>query len=97
MPLLPECNAYGLQGTEFLDPLPVPRVTVRGRSWKAMEPLYGDFSPDEPGTFDDEDEGEEGLTEQGYAPPSVSPKERGRRSQDVEKLVKSRPEAANSS
>ena len=35
VPLLPGCNAYGLQGTEFLDPLPVPRATVRGRSRKA--------------------------------------------------------------
>ena len=33
VPLMPRCNAYGLQGTEFLDPLPVPRATVRGRSW----------------------------------------------------------------
>ena len=42
-----------------------------------MEPPYGDFSPDEPGTFDDEDEGEEGPTEQGRAPPSVSPQGEG--------------------
>ena len=50
-PLMPGCNAYGLQGNEFLDPPPVPRATVRGRSWMAVGPPYGDFSPDEPGIF----------------------------------------------
>ena len=84
MPLMPECNAYGLQGTEFLDPLPVPWATVRGRV--IAEPPYRDFSPDEPGVFDAEDEEEEGPTEQGRTRLSVSPKERGRRPRDMRTL-----------
>ena len=28
-PPMPRCNAYGLQGTEFLDPPLVPRTTAR--------------------------------------------------------------------
>ena len=54
---MPQCNAYGLQGTEFLDPPPVARATARERSWMVVGPPYGDFSPDEPGIFDDEEEG----------------------------------------
>ena len=41
------------------------------------EPPYRDFSPYEPGIFDDEDEGEEGPTEQGRTPPSASPQGEG--------------------
>ena len=40
VPLMPGYNAYGLQGTKFLDPLSVPRATVRGRSWMTAEPPY---------------------------------------------------------
>ena len=58
-PPKPRCNTYGLQGTEFLDPLPVPKqTTARGRSLTASGPSYGDFSPEEPGPFGDEDEEE---------------------------------------
>ena len=74
MPPMPRCNAYGLQGTEFLDPPPVPRATARERSWMAVGPPFGDFSPDDYGVFDDEDEGEEGLEEQGRTPPPASPR-----------------------
>ena len=58
--------------TEFLDPPPVPWVTAHERSWMAVGPPYGDFSPDEPGIFDDEDEGEDGPKEQGCTPPPLS-------------------------
>ena len=73
MPPMPRCNAYGLQGTEFLDPPSVPRAMTRERSWMAVGPPFGDFSPDEYGVFNDEDEGEEGPEEQGHAPPPASP------------------------
>ena len=47
MPPMPRCNAYGLQGTEFLDPLPVARQsTARRRSLTAVGPPFGDFSPE---------------------------------------------------
>ena len=39
VPPMPQCNAYGLQGTEFLDPLPVPRQsTATGRSLTVVGP-----------------------------------------------------------
>ena len=76
-PPMPRCNAYGLQGTEFLDPPPVPRATARERSWMAVGSPYGDFSPDEYGIFDDEDEEEEGPEEQGRAPPPAPPQGEG--------------------
>ena len=59
MPPMPRCNAYGLQGTEFLDPPPVPKqTTARGRSLMAAGPSYEDFSSDEPGPFGDEEKEE---------------------------------------
>ena len=78
MPLMPRCNAYGLQGTEFLDLPPVPRATVRGKSWMTAEPPYGDFSPGEPGVFDAEDKEEENPMERGRTPPSASPQGKGK-------------------
>ena len=72
VPPMPPCNAYGLQGTEFLDPAPMPRATTRGRSWMAVRPPFGDFPPDEYGVFDDEEEEEEGPEEQGHARPPAS-------------------------
>ena len=68
---MPRCNTYGLQGTEFLDPPPVPKPTARGRPWMMVGPPYGDFSPDELGVFD-EDEEEAIPEEQGHSPPPAS-------------------------
>ena len=59
VPPMPRCNAYGLQGTEFLDSLPVPKQSrAHRRSLMAVRPPFGDFSPEEPGPFGDEDEEE---------------------------------------
>ena len=77
MPPMPRCNAYGLQGTEFLDPPPVPRAMARERSWMAMGLPYGHFFPDEPRIFDDEEEGVEGPEEQGHTPPPAPPRGEG--------------------
>ena len=50
MPPMPRCNAYGLQGTEFLDPLPVPRQSIsRGRSLRAVGPPFATFPGKNPG------------------------------------------------
>ena len=55
---MPPCNAYGLPGTQFLDPLPVPKeVGAHGlRSFVAAGPPFGDVSPEEPGPSNGEDE-----------------------------------------
>ena len=49
-------------------------------------PPYGDFSPNEPGIFDDEDEGEEGPKEQGRTTPPAPPQERRRRPREMKTL-----------
>ena len=82
-PLMPRCNTYGLQGTEFLDPPPVLKSTARGRSWMMVGPPFGDFSPDEPGVFDEEDEDPQ---EQGRTSPRHLPKAEGRHPRVVEAL-----------
>ena len=78
VPPMPRCNAYGLQGTEFLDPLPVPRQsTARGRSLMAVGPPFGDFSPEEPGPFGDEDEEEAAPGEQARRSPPAPLRDEG--------------------
>ena len=73
VPPMPRCNAYGLQGTEFLDPTPVPKqTTARGRSLMAVGPPFDDFSPEEPGPFGDEDEEEAASEEQARCSPPAS-------------------------
>ena len=44
---MPQCNAYGLLGTQFLDPLSVPMETVAHglRSSVTVGPPFGDVSP----------------------------------------------------
>ena len=52
---LPPCNAYGLQDTEFLDPLPAPRSPSNPQKQKeATRPNFGDCSPYEVWSSDEE-------------------------------------------
>ena len=56
--LIPRCNAYGLLGTQFLDPLPLPKQAVAPglRSSTAMCLPFEDVSSEEPCPSDGEDE-----------------------------------------
>ena len=67
---MPSCNAYGLQGTEFLDPLPVPKgLMAHGlRSSAAVGSTFGEVSPEEPGPSDGEDEDTPGAQARGPVP-----------------------------
>ena len=67
---MPSCNAYGLEGTEFLDPLPVPKGTMAHglRSSAAMGPTFEDVFPRRAWSFRWEDEDAPGAQARGPVP-----------------------------
>ena len=70
---MPRCNAYGLLGTQFLDPLPVPKQAVAPglRSSAAVGLPFGDVSPEKPGPSNREVEDETALKAQARRPASA--------------------------
>ena len=76
---MPSCNAYGLLGTQFLDPLPVPKESGAhgSRSPAVAGPSFGDVSTKDHGPSDGERE-KEGMPGEQTRHPAPAPTHEGK-------------------